>query len=114
MSLSRVSSIDGLQMGREGTRASISHRRMSFNPVSDWVPELQKGPSVPPTYTREEVSKGKRIGELAARDITSILPPQTLTRCSSGNHRRYILPLCCWSCLWLRRYQTGPRPGRSL
>jgi hypothetical protein len=64
MSLSRVSSIDGLQMGREGTRASISHRRMSFNPVSDWMPELQKRPSVSSTYTREEVSKGKRIGEL--------------------------------------------------
>jgi hypothetical protein len=66
MSLSRVSSIDGLQMGREGTRASISHRRMSFNPVSDWVPELRKRPSVSSIYTREEVSKGKRIGELAA------------------------------------------------
>jgi hypothetical protein len=69
MSLSRVSSIDGLQMGREGTRASISHRRMSFNPVSDWVPELQKRPSVSSAFAREEVSKGKRIGELAARDM---------------------------------------------
>jgi hypothetical protein len=55
-------------MGREGTRESISHRRMSFNPVSDWEPESHKRPSVVSTYTREEVSKGKRIGELAARD----------------------------------------------
>lgn len=44
---------------------------MSFNPVSDWVPESDKRPSPVSTYTKEEVSKGKRIGELAARDIIS-------------------------------------------
>jgi hypothetical protein len=63
--------MDGLQMGREGTRESISRRRMSFNPVSDWVPESHKRQSVVTTYTKEEVSKGKRIGELAARDNVS-------------------------------------------
>jgi hypothetical protein len=36
---------------------------MSFNPVSDWIPETTKRRSVVPAYTREEVSKGKRIGE---------------------------------------------------
>lgn len=53
--------MDGLQMGREGTRESSTHRRMSFNPVSDWGPELHQKPSVVSTYTKEEVSKGKRI-----------------------------------------------------
>ena len=67
MSLSRVSSMDGMQMGREGTRESMSHRRMSFNPVSDWAPEAHKRPSVVSTYAREEVSKGKRIGEFATQ-----------------------------------------------
>ena len=70
MSLSRVGSMDGMQMGREGTQEPSSYRRMSFNPVSDWVPELQKRPSVVSAYTREEVSKGKRISELATRENT--------------------------------------------
>lgn len=62
--------MDGMQMGREGTRQSVSHRRMSFSPVSDWGIESHKRPSIVSTYKREEVSKRKRIGELAARDTT--------------------------------------------
>jgi hypothetical protein len=61
--------MEGLQMGREGTQESMSHRRMSFNPVSDWIPETTKRHSIVSTYTHEEVSKGKRIGEPAASDI---------------------------------------------
>ena len=68
MSLSRVSSMDGMQVVREGSRESISHRRMSFNPVSDWGPKAAKDSSAVPTYTREEVSKSKRTSELAAQD----------------------------------------------
>jgi hypothetical protein len=66
--------MDGMQVGREGTRESISYRRMSFSPVSDWGLESHKRPSVVSTYTREEVSKRKRIGELAARDTIPYCP----------------------------------------
>jgi hypothetical protein len=66
--------MDGMQMEREGTRVSISPRRMSFNPVSDWVPEPSKKPSEVATYTREEVSKGKRMGKPAARNTIPCLP----------------------------------------
>jgi len=48
---------------------------MSFNPVSDWVPETTKRHSVVPVYTREEVSKGKRIGEPSRLRHNRASPP---------------------------------------
>jgi MFS family permease len=64
MSLTRVSSID--QFERDAPTAGFEHRRMSFNPVTDWIPP-KKGDE-PPTAASvlefEEVSKTKRLGEL--------------------------------------------------
>jgi hypothetical protein len=114
MSLSRVSSIDGMQMGRDGTRESMSRRRMSFNPVSDWIPESAKRPSVVPTYTREDVSKGKRIGELVLKIQPPVASKQALTRRSAGDCRGHLLPLRRWNRLRLRRYQTRPHSTRSV
>ena len=65
MSMSRVSSTDGREMGSERTRSSISYRRMSFNPIGDWPPETDRKTSVVSMYTKEEVSKGKRILQVA-------------------------------------------------
>ncbi len=104
MSLSRVSSMDGMEVGREGTRASMSHRRMSFNPVSDWTPEMNKKDSVVPTYTKEEVSKRKRIGKNICEIFQSIRILKSWY--SASRNRCDLLSLRCWGCLWLCRNQA--------
>ena len=65
MSMSRVSSTDGREMGSDRTRSSISYRRMSFNPIGDWPPQTNRKTSVVSMYTKEEVSKSKRILQVA-------------------------------------------------
>jgi len=69
MSLTRVSSLDGSELGLGGRRDSVSHRRISFSPVSDWAPnpKMDRKMSVVSLYTHEEVSKGKRIGETESK-----------------------------------------------
>ena len=52
-------------MGSERTRSSISHRKMSFSPMGDWPPQADRKASVVSMYTKEEVSKGKRIIQVA-------------------------------------------------
>ncbi|KAI1609156.1 MFS transporter, LAT3 family, solute carrier family 43, member 3 [Exophiala viscosa] len=61
MSLTRVASVDGLERERRGSSVS-SHRRMSFNPFTDRVPDGHRKPSVVSAALQfEEVSKQKRI-----------------------------------------------------
>ncbi|EXJ87515.1 hypothetical protein A1O3_04475 [Capronia epimyces CBS 606.96] len=61
MSLTRVSSVDGLERSRRGSSAS-AHRRMSFNPVAEWVPPTDRRPSIVQAALEfEEVSKQMRI-----------------------------------------------------
>ncbi|KAH0837686.1 Protein FMP42 [Fonsecaea pedrosoi] len=61
MSLTRVASVDGFERERRGSHVS-SHRRMSFNPVSEWIPPTDRKPSLVSVALQfEEVSKRKRI-----------------------------------------------------
>ena len=58
MSLHRVSSMESWEHVRGSSPASLEHRKMSFNPVANWVPpEVHKESAV-------QVSKAKRIGKL--------------------------------------------------
>lgn len=62
MSLTRTSATDQLEPERRGSNAS-QHRKMSFNPISEWVPPKEdRQPSVS-ALDFEEVSKGKRLGK---------------------------------------------------
>ncbi|KAK5451944.1 hypothetical protein LTS15_007667 [Exophiala xenobiotica] len=62
MSLTRVSSVDGFERERRGSRDS-SRRRMSFNPFNDHVPSTlrRKASVVSVALQFEEVSKRKRL-----------------------------------------------------
>ena len=61
MSLTRVGSVDGFERARGDSNVS-AHRRMSFSPVSDWMPPKDRKPSLVSTALQfEEVSKFKRI-----------------------------------------------------
>jgi len=61
MSLARVGSVDGFDRERRGSTVS-QQRRMSFNPISDWVPPRERGSSVvEAALAFEEVSKEKRL-----------------------------------------------------
>ncbi|KIW88046.1 uncharacterized protein Z519_11156 [Cladophialophora bantiana CBS 173.52] len=65
MSLTRVSSIDGFERERRGSGVS-SQRRMSFNPVTEWMPPKDRKPSIVSIALQfEEVSKRKRILQVA-------------------------------------------------
>ncbi|OAP64537.1 hypothetical protein AYL99_00509 [Fonsecaea erecta] len=69
MSLTRVASVDGFERERRGSNVS-SHRRMSFNPVSDWMPPKDRKPSVVTIALQfEEVSKRKRIVQVVVAII---------------------------------------------
>lgn len=63
MSLNRVKSIEGLQRDTDADSVTVSYRRMSFNPVDEWVPETQKGMEEPEAFSTSftEVSKQKRV-----------------------------------------------------
>ncbi|KIX07727.1 uncharacterized protein Z518_02381 [Rhinocladiella mackenziei CBS 650.93] len=64
MSLTRLSSVDGFERERRGSSVS-SQRRMSFNPVSEWVPPADRKASVVTAALQfEEVSKKKRIAQV--------------------------------------------------
>ena len=54
----------GCERAREGSNVS-SHPRMSFSPVSDWMPERQRKESAGTTGAVQEVSKAKLIGRLS-------------------------------------------------
>ena len=64
MSMTRVAAVDGLERQRRGSNVTEA-RRMSFNPVSDWVPPKDdrrlSNDSTPLAF--EEVSKRRRIGK---------------------------------------------------
>ena len=63
MSMTRVSSTDHYEQERRGSNVS-QHRRMSFNPVSDWTPPKEdRRDSVAAVLQFEEVSKTKRFGK---------------------------------------------------
>ena len=68
MSLSTVRYTDGFDQQRRGSSAS-THRRMSFNPVADWVPERQRKESVATVLAFKEISKGWRICEYPPRPL---------------------------------------------
>jgi hypothetical protein len=66
MSLTRVASVDGFERERRGSNVSTP-RRMSFNPVSDWVPQKdheRRESVVTAALQFEEVSKRKRVRKL--------------------------------------------------
>lgn len=66
MSLNRVASIEGLERDRNVDSTATSYRRMSFNPVDHWAPDMQKKTSnVEPIATFDEVPKGKRVLQCA-------------------------------------------------
>ncbi|MCJ1245952.1 hypothetical protein MMC30_003156 [Trapelia coarctata] len=59
MSLHRVSSMESWEHVRGSSPASVEHRKMSFNPVANWVPpEVHKEPVI-------QVSKARRIAQVA-------------------------------------------------
>ncbi|EXJ70704.1 uncharacterized protein A1O5_05694 [Cladophialophora psammophila CBS 110553] len=65
MSLTRVASIDGFERERRGSSVS-SQRRMSFNPVTEWMPPKDRKASIVSIALQfEEVSKRKRILQVA-------------------------------------------------
>ncbi|OAG36586.1 hypothetical protein AYO21_09243 [Fonsecaea monophora] len=69
MSLTRVASVDGFERERRGSHVS-SHRRMSFNPVSEWIPPTDRKPSLVSVALQfEEVSKRKRIVQVVVAII---------------------------------------------
>lgn len=66
MSLNRVASIEALQREQNADSTATSYRRMSFNPVDHWAPEMpKKSSAAEPIVTFEEVPKGKRILQCA-------------------------------------------------
>ncbi len=74
MSLNRVASIEGLERGRNVDSTATSYRRMSFNPVDHWAPEMRKQTSnVEPIATFDEVPKGKRILQVAIAVLYCLL-----------------------------------------
>jgi hypothetical protein len=74
MSLNRVASIEGLQRDRNVDSSATSYRRMSFNPVDHWAPEIQKKPSnAEPITTFNEVPKWKRILQCAIAVLYCLL-----------------------------------------
>ena len=74
MSLNRVASIEGLERERSDDSTTTSYRRMSFNPVDHWAPDMsKKTPNVEPTRTFDEVPKGKRILQCAIAVLYCLL-----------------------------------------
>jgi hypothetical protein len=74
MSLNRVASIEGLERERNVDSTATSYRRMSFNPVDHWAPEMQKKTSIAePIATFDEVSKGKRVLQCAVAVLYCLL-----------------------------------------
>lgn len=67
MSLTRIASVEGFERQRLGSNASTEQRRMSFNPISDWIPPkdvYDRRPSLlNEALMTEEVSKRKRVGK---------------------------------------------------
>lgn len=64
MSLTRVSSTD--QFERDDPSSGLEHRRMSFNPVTDWIPpkDSREPLNAASVLEFEEISKSTRYGEL--------------------------------------------------
>ena len=63
MSLTRVSSTD--QFERDAPASGLEHRRMSFNPVTDWIPpnDNDEPLNAASVLEFEEISKAKRYGQ---------------------------------------------------
>jgi hypothetical protein len=63
MSLSRVSSTDHFERNSDG--GGIEHRRMSFNPVTDWMPPKHDTPPETAEHVLEfeDVPKARRISQ---------------------------------------------------
>lgn len=67
-------SIEGLQRERDVDSTATSYRRMSFNPVDDWMPEMHKKTStVEPMTTFDEVPKSKRVLQCAIAVLYCLL-----------------------------------------
>jgi hypothetical protein len=75
MSLNRVVSIEGLERERNDDATATSYRRMSFNPIDDWIPDMQKKDSskVEPIATFDEVPKGRRVLQCAIAVLYCLL-----------------------------------------
>ncbi|KAF7513933.1 hypothetical protein GJ744_006547 [Endocarpon pusillum] len=74
MSLNRVASIEGLERERSDDSTTTSYRRMSFNPVDHWAPDMsKKTPNVEPVRTFDEIPKGKRLLQCAIAVLYCLL-----------------------------------------
>jgi hypothetical protein len=83
MSLNRVASIEGLERERNADSTATSYRRMSFNPVDHWAPEMpKKSLEAEPIATFNEVPKGKRVLQCAVAVLYCLLSAGVVF----GNH----------------------------